>query len=813
MTHCMRKSARLLALLFLLLLALSSIGAAEDESAPLHVTVRVGYSSSGSMLYRDEDGHYRGYDALYLYEIARYTGWDYEFVPYDNWSQAVDDVAAGRIDILPTVLKTPQREQEMLFSLYPMASTSIALIARPGDERYVYGDVPGMDGARIGVRERTADTKSFEQWAAKNGLGFQTVSYCDRGDLLAALRAGDIDLAATSYAGEAQKFPAIAEFSPQAMYFAVNPQKPQLAARLDQAMGNILLYNSSFVSALERVAQPDKDRYRVLVSDREKDFIAALPPQRVALPVDNAPFSYLRDGKMDGIAVRLLERVAELTGLRFTYVPTGDKETAADILASGKADILGSMIVNHIEAQEKGLRLTTPYYQDNMALLIRKGRAPERVAAAHAYRELLEESVPDLSYETAATTSEALALLEDGRVDAIACDMATATYYASLLHRGDYEMKLLPNIPAYLSLALSRDADARLGFLLDRTIQYLVNSEMDEIVQRETNRAPLSISNILDRLSGAQANALVFLLVLAICLLAYFLWTLWHRGRLERRVALIEREHDSMTASLAWEKKIGHAQQDFFRYMDDNIMAPVKDSLKSLIAQGAASPESPLYEDYLRCGQIQDFMIEVRLLNRLVQGELAPHDWQAVPLAALLARQGDVITQAAARKRVNFTRDFSGIGDERVLIEPQLFTMTLMRVLSYLLKYTPAGGSLLYSASVSRMAEEAPARCVLWLFFHAPELRITQGLLQAVAAMRESAQKGTRTIYESMAKTNCRTFEERAMLIRLAILELLIPRLGGEWELSCTKAKGTEITVSLLLDIAEGEDTQSLGNR
>ena len=112
--------------------------------------------------------------------------------------------------------------------------------------------------------------------AAKNGLSFHIARYDDRGDLLAALRAGDIDLAATSYAGEAQKFPAIAEFSPQAMYFVIAPQRPQLAAQLDQAMGNILLYNSSFVSTLERIAQPDRNRYRVLVSDKEKDFIAAL---------------------------------------------------------------------------------------------------------------------------------------------------------------------------------------------------------------------------------------------------------------------------------------------------------------------------------------------------------------------------------------------------------------------------------------------------------------------------------------------------------------------------------------------------------
>ncbi|MCI7056274.1 MAG: transporter substrate-binding domain-containing protein [Selenomonas bovis] len=246
----------LLLALCALVCLLPAAAAAEDAAPPTHAKVRVGYSASGSMLYRDEDGHYLGYDALYLYEIARYTGWDYEFIPYTNWSQAVADVAAGRIDLLPTVLKTPEREKEMLFSLYPMASTHIGIIARPGDARYVYGDFASTDGARVGVREQTADTKAFYQWAAKNGLSFHIARYDDRGDLLAALRAGDIDLAATSYAGEAQKFPAIAEFSPQAMYFVIAPQRPQLAAQLDQAMGNILLYNSSFVSTLERIAQP-----------------------------------------------------------------------------------------------------------------------------------------------------------------------------------------------------------------------------------------------------------------------------------------------------------------------------------------------------------------------------------------------------------------------------------------------------------------------------------------------------------------------------------------------------------------------------
>lgn len=98
-----------------------------------------------------------------------------------------------------------------------------------------------------------------------------------------------------------------------------------------------------------------------------------------------------------------------------------------------------------------------------------------------------------------------------------------------------------------------------------------------------------------------------------------------------------------------------------------------------------------------------------------------------------------------------------------------------------------------------------PQRCVLWLFFHAPKLIVTPELQQAASAMRETAQRNPRTIYECMAQAKCQSIDERAILIRLAILELLIPKIGGEWELSCTKAKGTEVTVDLVLDLAGGD--------
>lgn len=787
-------------LLGLCLSLLMADSAAADDGSSRRV-VRVGYSSSGSMLYRDSDGSYRGYDALYLYEVARYTNWTYEFVPYDDWSKAVADVAAGRIDLLPTVIKTPQREKEMLFSLYPMASTSIALIKRAQDSRYVFGDIEGTRQALVGVREKTADMKLFREWAARNGIEYQQQEFRDRGDLLAALRSGAIDLAATSYAGEAQRFPAITEFSPQAMYFAIAPQHPELAAQLDQAVSNIMIYDDSFFSSLQRLTQLDKRRYKVMVSDREREFIDSLPPLRVALLRDNAPFSYEKNGQLHGITVKVLKRVADLTGLQFEFVVFDSSEQAKEALLSNEVQLLGADTVNHINAYRDGIRLTTPYYQECMAILTRRGTDGNHLAVSEANADLLKTNDLDFDCETVATTSEALQLMQDHQVDGIACDMATASYYAGVLHRGDYELNLLPNVPDHIALGLRDDADPQLGFLLDRAMKYLSAAEIDEIAQHEINKAPMSFANILARLDSTQIGIIIFLGAVLYFALVYFVWSQWRRRRLEQRMTRVERDYEAMNSSLALEKKLAASQREFYRYIDENIMAPVQDSLRHLLQFGASQPDSRLYEDYLRCGIVNKFMLDVRFLNRLIADEISPVKWQPTDLRELLQYIGQVVGKSAQRKQVDFTVDFSGIGQERVILDQRFFTMTIMRILTYMLRGTPSGSSLLLSGSFSLLTESDRQQGVLWLFCTAPQLHIDSNIISLSKMMTDSVQQNPRAVYDCLLKVDKSNIEHRFSNISIAILEILIMMLGGEWHLQYSPDKGTEISAEFLLDI------------
>ena len=816
----------------------------QPAAAEARPPVRVGYSAVGSMLTQDADGKYRGYDVMYLYEIARYTGWTYEFIPYENWAQAVEDVASGKIDLLPTVLKTPAREQQMFFSLYPMAQTKIAVIKRPDDTRYVYGSYFGFEKARVGVRADTADTRTFERWLEKSGLTCIEVPYANREELLAALANGDVDLVATAYVGDVRAFPAIQEFSPQAMYFAVSPSRPDLSVALDRAMEQSFLYNPDFVSDITVLTQPDTSHAGFLLSDEERVYLSSLPTLRVAFLENNAPISYLQDGKMRGIGVHILERVSDLTGLSFELVPITDRAAAIEDIRLGKLDMLGSTFLDILRAHDEGLRITTPYYSGSAALLERHGRKDPRIGVGRstiAYLPPERRSDPNLVVYPYITN-----IMQDfvrGDIDAAYCDTATASYYMAALGRGNVSLQVLPSSPIQIGMATSETADPRLTFVLDRVLEYLNTSESSEIVQQEASAAPLTLGTLLDRLTANQMNGLVLGLLLLVIGAGYLAFMIYRQKSIEQRAREIARQQESMSADLAWEKKVSAAQMGFYRYIDANMIAPIQDAVRVLTEKGAAHEGSPFHAEYVRNWQLLEFLFEVRTLNALTQddpGVLVRErharyyqpdpDWQPTPCRTYLEEQAAIAKKSAERKGITLAVDFSGVLDTPVLFERRGISMVLMRLFGFLMKRTRKHGVLQFAAALSRMAAEngislaekqesraentpnasyhgethgEADRVVLWLFFNAPQLHLEKRMVAGIETMREAVRENPRAIYESLLQAQQASMDASVGILRLAILQLIIPGLGGTWEIHSTEEKGTEITIEFLLDVAD----------
>ena len=77
------------------------------------------------------------------------------------------------------------------------------------------------------------------------------------------------------------------------------------------------------------------------------------------------------------------------------------------------------------------------------------------------------------------------------------------------------------------------------------------------------------------------------------------------------------------------------------------------------------------------------------------------------------------------------------------------------------------------------------------------------GRLHQDQNMLEKIHHNPRSIYELLAQSGSNSLDERMNTINVAIIELLIMMLSGEWHIQCSPENGTEVTVELLLDIDE----------
>ena len=138
--------------LLVLLLALctaSPLAADAQEAAPK--VVRVGWYES-NYCYRDRFGRRRGIDYEYQHKIATYTGWTYEYVE-DSWSNLIQKLMAGEIDLLGDVSYTEARTATLLYPDLPVGTESYYIYVDANNKSLSTENPASFNGTRIGVNK------------------------------------------------------------------------------------------------------------------------------------------------------------------------------------------------------------------------------------------------------------------------------------------------------------------------------------------------------------------------------------------------------------------------------------------------------------------------------------------------------------------------------------------------------------------------------------------------------------------------------------------------------------------------------------
>ena len=208
--------------------------------------VRVGwYDSSYNTV--DQFGRRSGYAYEYQLKIAAYSGWSYEYVN-GSWSELLQMLIDGKIDLMSDVSYTEERAKNMLFPDLPMGSEDYYVFVDPDNKEVSSSDAATLNGKRVGVNKDSIQADYYREWARRNKVNAEVVELTtSEDDSLQMLKNHNLDAYVTvdSFVNPERAMPVFIVGSSD-FFFAVNKDRPDLLAELNSALSAIQKENRHF---------------------------------------------------------------------------------------------------------------------------------------------------------------------------------------------------------------------------------------------------------------------------------------------------------------------------------------------------------------------------------------------------------------------------------------------------------------------------------------------------------------------------------------------------------------------------------------
>ena len=465
----LHRSCGLLLCLCLLVSLLPTAAAAND-------TVRAAWYEDAAYNITGANGERSGYGYEYEQAVAAYTGWQYDYIQAD-WTDSLQKVQTGEIDLMAGVSYTEERAQTMLFSDLPMGEERYYLYADLSHTDISVSDLSSLNGKRIGMLEESIPTSLFCAWETRHALHTEHVFITSGEDAAAKLASREIDgfISVESPQWEASSLSAFASFGSSDVYFVISKSRPDLKNALDAAMRRIENDKPFYA---ERLYEHYLSAHTVeTLSAEEQNWLDAHGAIRLGFLNDDAGVSEF-DTKtlaMTGVLTDYIRYATDCLGSRtlsFDLYGFDSREEQLDALLNGDIDMIFHVSQNPFAAEQNGYALSNTVWTFNLAALTAKDHFNENdansIAVIHdnfALKSYISYNYPQWSVLEYDTLKEAVKAVREGAADCF------VTHASQVLRYG--ESKNLRGVfltqPGNTSFAVRRDNTVLLS-ILNKTI-------------------------------------------------------------------------------------------------------------------------------------------------------------------------------------------------------------------------------------------------------------------------------------------------------------------------------------------------------
>lgn len=240
------------------------------------------------------------------------------------------------------------------------------------------------------------------------------------------------------------------------------------------------------------------------LTDEEIQYIEQSNPIRIHNETNWPPFNFYDGDAPQGISIDVMNRIAELTGLKTRYITGPSWDQFIQMIGDNKLDVMLNII--ELPEREKLFRFTTPYAKSLSGIFTAKRKNPNiytmedlqgktlAIPKGFDLEYTLPKYHPQIHLLTLESILECIEAVYSGEADAFMEEIGVVDYIIAQKMTSDIELAFQVNEDAFIS-------DLRIGVKTDNPLLY-------SIIQKGLNNIPAEELNAIRKKWLLQTNKL-----------------------------------------------------------------------------------------------------------------------------------------------------------------------------------------------------------------------------------------------------------------------------------------------------------------
>lgn len=785
---------------------------APQDSEAASKKVRVGYFSFPGFNDRDADGDLSGYGYEYLREIAKHTGWQYEFVtemPEINaagqpsgrmiplsYDDALYWLERGELDIVGSVHMTRERAAKYAFPNHISGINYAVLSTRDAKDAPIYNDISQLSGLTVGMITGSSRNAEFAKFCRENQIGNITLkSFDNLSDLLAALHeTKSVDAILTSSLRKITNERIITTFNPSPYYFIASKGNDEILQGLNAALKQIKISAPYYEQNLYEKYYADSGVRTLLLTQEEMDYIRAHPIVRISVSSNFAPLESMKDGIYKGIVADVLRLLEKKTGFQFEYVAAANYAEVLQHLKSGQSDVASIVRNDYKWGDSHNITPTKYFLSAGLSAISNKhvqnfGDPTLTVASLRARDtdDTLVGHYKKINYYD--TLEECLYAVRNGDADLFLTNTYTAERIAKSPEYSALNYSTLPKLNDELSLGISNTADPMLLRILNKAIYTLSSSEISQCINENTlyYKSPTTLKNLLYQYPIQSVSGILF----SLCALTVLSYYLYRNQQNKKYNAILQQKNADLEMAIRMAEEANLAKSNFLSKMSHEIRTPLN-AITGLSALAECHAQ--------KGGKMQDLLRKIRfssahllsLINDILDiSKIESKHMRIVNepfhISELIHSLSSIYESQADARKIRFSIETRNIEEDCLFGDALRLNQILINFLSNALKFTPESGCITLTIEQQKKTADA-----VWMRFSVTDT--------GIGISDEKKEK----IFEAFEQEDSTTTQRYGGTgLGLSIARALVDLMGGKLHLESQKGKGSTFAFELDFPIAQ----------